>query len=134
MTKKSWHQYAKRAPKEHRTSVEGFVFDSKTELRRWEYLKLLQRAGEISDLTRQETYQLSYNPGCGLKKITVMAGTRVSIYTPDFNYNDKSGNEIIEDVKGYRDEVSKFRIRVFEAFYDKKVTIVMMKNNRWVVV
>lgn len=133
MQKKSWHQNFKRAPKVERTGPDGFVYDSKTEMQRGCYLKLLERIGDITKLERQKTFQLLYNGGCSTKPITVMAGAKVAIYTADFIYIDKSGNEIIEDVKGYRDESSKFRIRVFEAFYDRTVTIIMKKSNRWVV-
>jgi len=124
---KSWHQYSKRAPKAARTGHDdGFVYDSKTEMMRWFHLKLLERAGEISKIERQVSYQLSNID------VKVMAGKKVAIYTPDFVYLDKDLNKVIEDVKGYRDEGSKFRIRVFEAFYKQKVKIIMLKGNRWI--
>lgn len=121
MTKTRW-QYAKRAPKEARTGPDGFVYDSKTEMRRGIDLQLLERAGEIRNLKRQETFPLSNQ--CGIK---VMAGDKVARYTPDFCYEEKIANEwfpVVEDVKGYPDEASKLRIRVYEALYGQKVTIV----------
>ena len=126
MNKQSWHSNFKRAPKEQRTGPDGFVYDSKTEMQRSHYLQMLERVGEISDFKRQPVYQLSSGA------ITIMAGNRIAIYTPDFIYKDKDGCEIIEDVKGYRDEASKFRIRVFEAFYGVNVRIIRKRGNRWV--
>ena len=136
MAKKSWHQNAKRAPKEARTSVEGIIFDSKTELERWEYLKLLIRAKEIFNLEYQKSYELKIPVICAREFITVKAGPygskRIAKYTPDFEYQDKSGNIIIEDIKGYSDDTSKLRIRVFEAFFQQKVTIVKKIRGKWV--
>jgi len=132
MTKKSWHQNFNRAPKEQRTGPDGFVYDSKTEMVRGCYLQQLERIGEISELERQRVYKLECSRGLGCDPITVIAGKKIAIYKPDFVYKDKSGIIIIEDVKGYRDEASKFRIRVFEAFYDKKVIIIRKSGARWI--
>lgn len=127
----SWHQYSKRAPKEARTGRDGFVYDSKTEMDRYEYLNLLARAGEIRDLQRQVEFALSTPGG-----IRVMAGEKVARYTPDFCYKEKIAGEwfdVIEDVKGYPDENSKLRIRVFEALYGVRVNIVKkVKGKGWV--
>lgn len=39
-------------------AVDGTVFDSHKEARRWDELLLLQRAGKITDLQRQVKYEL----------------------------------------------------------------------------
>jgi len=91
--KNSWHQYSKRAAKPDRTGPDGFVYDSKTEMLRGCYLKLLERAGEISDLQRQVRYELSGPSGIN---ITVMAGKKPAVYTPDFLYKDKDGSTVID--------------------------------------
>lgn len=62
--------------------IEGIKFDSKKEMTRYFELRMLQALGEISDLRRQVTYQLS-----------------VCKYIADHCYKDKSGNEVVEDVK-----------------------------------
>lgn len=125
------HQYAKRAPKELRTGHDGFVYDSKTEMDRFYHLNILQRAGEIRDLRRQECFALEV-PGV----VRVMAGTKPAVYTPDFCYQEKCAGEwvdVVEDVKGYADEASKLRIRVFEAFYNQPVRIVKkVRGQGWV--
>lgn len=127
---KTRYQYAKRAAKPDRTGPDGFIYDSRTEMLRGIDLQLLARAGEISDLQRQKEFPLEYSCSCG--GITVMAGNKVSKYTPDFVYMEK-GRRVVEDVKGYPDEQSKLRIRIFEALYGQKVTIVKkVKGVGWV--
>lgn len=142
MAKQSWHHHCKVAPAIERTSSEGILFHSKTEMQRWEYLKLLQRAGEITNLERQVKFPLHTMHGNKYYDISVKAGPpdsqKIAHYTADFVYaicgKEKpiEGYVIIEDVKGYRDENSKFRIRVFEAFSGSKVTIVKKLGRRWV--
>jgi len=39
-----------------KTVVDGITFDSKREAARWQELKLLERAGEITELERQVEY------------------------------------------------------------------------------
>lgn len=132
--KKSWHQYAKRAAVPDRTGPDGFVYDSKTEMRRALDLQLLQRAGEISGLERQVRFPLVYDcTAQGGDKIEVMAGNRVAVYTADFVYFE-NGQRVIEDCKGYADETSKLRIRVFEALYRTKVNIIkyVPRGGGWV--
>ena len=41
-----------------KTTIEGITFDSKREARRWQELKLLERAGEIERLERQVPFSL----------------------------------------------------------------------------
>lgn len=135
----SRHQFAKRAPKEARTGADGFVYDSRTEMLRGQELLLLQRAGEIRKLERQVRFPLEYKNSAG--GVTVMAGNRVAHYTADFVYeeliSDYGDNgfpdhwvKVIEDVKGYADESSKLRIRVFEAIHACKVTILRKERGK----
>lgn len=136
--KQSWHAHRRVAPASERTSRDGILFHSKTELRRWEYLRLLEKAGEIRKLRRQVKYKLSFILN-EREDITVKAGNKIAQYTADFVYEERTKapdyqwREIIEDVKGYRDESSKFRIRVFEAFYFCRVRIVKLNRNLWMV-
>ena len=39
-------------------SADGEVFDSKKEFQRWQELKILEKAGEISELRRQVPFEL----------------------------------------------------------------------------
>ncbi len=128
--RKSRYEYQKVAPAALRTSRDGILFHSKTEKDRYEYLRLLQMAKEIRNLERQVVFPLSTPSG-----IKVMAGDKVARYTPDFCYQENIAGEwfdVIEDVKGYPDENSKLRIRVFEALHGRKVTIVKrVKGAGW---
>jgi len=123
--------YQKRAPKEARTGHDGFVYDSKTEMDRYYYLKILERAKEITNLKRQVEYKLQA-PGEHWPIMTGKNRTKIAVYTADFVYFDHTGKKIIEDTKGYDQESSKFRIRVFESFYRCRVTIVTKeKGGQW---
>ena len=71
--------------------VDGEVFDSKKEYYRWCDLRLLQRAGKISDLQRQVKYEL----------IPKQDGERACTYVADFVYT-QDGKTVVEDCKGYK--------------------------------
>lgn len=91
----------------------GDVFDSKTEYRRWCELRLMQRAGKISDLKRQVTFELiptqreastevyKSGPQKGLPKPGAII-EKACNYVADFVYIDEHGNQIVEDTKGYK--------------------------------
>jgi hypothetical protein len=69
------------------TSSEG-RFDSKMEYQRYLILKLMQRAGEISDLQRQVRYELA------------AGGINICTYVADFVYKNKDAT-VVEDSKGF---------------------------------
>lgn len=75
-----------------KTEVDGILFDSRKEAKRYYELKLLQRAGEISDLQLQVKYEL----------IPKQTNERACNYIADFVYQDKTGQVVVEDVKGKR--------------------------------
>ena len=84
-----------RTPKKHkygakRTEVNGIVFDSAKEAKRYKELLILLKAGEIGLLELQVPYEL--NEG----------GTHSLKYIADFVYMTKEGVKIVEDAKGYR--------------------------------
>lgn len=68
-------------------TVDGIRFDSKKEAARWGELKLLERAGEISDLQRQVPFAMKIN------------GVLVCNYVADAVYLDHAGEQVIEDTK-----------------------------------
>ena len=76
----------------------GFVFDSKKEYYRWCDLRLMERAGKISDLQRQIKYLLIPAQRDSKGKLIEH---EVS-YIADFVYIDNSGEKIVEDTKGYK--------------------------------
>lgn len=68
--------------------------DSKAELRRLEKLRLMEVAGEISDLKTQVKYELIPAQYIGGKCVE-----RAVTYKADASYIDKSGMLVVEDVK-----------------------------------
>lgn len=96
-----------------KVEIDGIVFDSKREAKRWTELKLLERTGHISELRRQveyvlipeqrewtnEIYQKGRNKGC-FKKGKLLE--RKCSYFADFVYLDSVGRISVEDTKGMR--------------------------------
>ena len=77
----------------HKTVVDGLEFDSKKEANRWCELKLLQKAGEITDLLRQ--FPITLLPA---QRINGKVVERPVKYVADFCYYE-NGKMVIEDVK-----------------------------------
>jgi hypothetical protein len=87
-----------------KTEIDGHVFPSKAEARRYVDLKRLQDAGEITDLELQPKFPLIVN------------GKKVGRFTADFQYRDGDGATVIEDVKGFsRGEAYRLRKKLVEA-------------------
>ena len=76
-----------------RVTVDGITFDSVKEASRYQELRMLERAGEITGLVRQQKIEL-------IPKTKLY---RACYYVCDFIYFDKRENKTIyEDVKGVR--------------------------------
>lgn len=92
-----------------KVNTEDGTFDSVKEARRNAELKLLEAAGEITDLRRQVRFELipaqrepdTVGPRGGVKKGRIIE--QAVYYVADYVYKDADGIEIVEDVKGYRD-------------------------------
>lgn len=78
------------------TKVNGY--DSKREAKRAQELKLLEKAGEITELREKVRFEL----------IPKQSGERACHYECDFQYKE-NGITVVEDVKGYRNPI--FRIK-----------------------
>jgi hypothetical protein len=74
--------------------IDGIKFDSRAEACRYQVLKMLQQAGQISNLVLQPTYRLMDGFSHNGKTI------RPIDYRADFKYIE-NGIETIEDVKGF---------------------------------
>lgn len=94
--------------------VDGIEFDSRKEANRYCELKLLQRAGQISELELQKEFELipaQYETFAryGKKGQRLQDGKRCieksCTYKADFAYM-KDGQLVVEDTKGYRDPAS----------------------------
>lgn len=79
-----------------KTTIDGITFDSKKEANRYLELKLLERAGEISHLTRQVKYELIPSQRVDGKLVE-----RSCSYIADFVYLE-NGETVVEDTKGYK--------------------------------
>ena len=102
-----------------KTVIDGIEFDSKKEGNRYCELKLLQRAGQISNLEYQKRYELIpaqyetvatgeyYKVGDkkGQHKTKQVCVEQSVVYIADFVYQE-NGQTVVEDVKGYRDPAS----------------------------
>lgn len=80
------------------TAPDGQVFDSVKEYHRWGCLKLLERAGKITDLKRQVKFEL----------IPKQEGERACHYIADFTYME-NGKLVVEDCKGFKTDVYKIK-------------------------
>lgn len=78
------------------TAPDGQKFDSIKEYRRYNELKLMEKAGRISDLKRQVKYELLPTQ----RKPSGGSEIKVS-YIADFVYW-KNGKTVVEDCKGMR--------------------------------
>ena len=103
----------------------GYKFDSVRECDRYKELCLLQEAGEITLLEVQPKFPLR----CGDEDIRIRSDRypngRRSSYYADFAYRDeRTGERVVEDVKGWDTAVSRLKRAIVEAQYGVQVTIV----------
>src|ERR1700722_16871308 len=103
-----------------KTKIGDLTFDSKAEARRYSELKLLEKAGEITNLLWHPSYVFCLPNGIHVKS---KAG-RILKYIADFSYLDRKNQRHIEDVKGHQTEASKLKIALTEALYGITVEIV----------
>ena len=86
-----------------KTVCDGITFDSKHEASRYQELKMLLNAGEITELRLQVPFEL-------IPTFKLNGETFRSIkYVADFVYKDKNGFEVIEDAKGMKTDVYKMK-------------------------
>lgn len=88
--------------------VDGMVFDSRKELRRWQELLTLQRQGLISNLQRQFEFELIPNQYDVEERYSEKTGKRLQdkqklverkvCYVADFAYRE-NGKLVVEDTK-----------------------------------
>lgn len=100
-----------------KVTIDGIVFHSGKEGRRYSALKLLIRAGEIKDLKLQPRYDFRLN------------GVYIGFYKADFAYNKKvpwwraNGHKgvdwhpVLEDVKGKKTAMYNFKKKMMKAFH-----------------
>jgi len=92
-----------------RTVAGGVSFASRGEARRWRSLVLLQQAGEIFNLERQVRFQL------------LCCGVKLGQYIADFTYCTKVGEYVVEDFKGYRTPMYRWKKKHLQAQYGYEI-------------
>lgn len=101
------------------TVVDGIRFHSLAEAGRYGELKLLERAGVITDLVLQPKLVICEAATLNGKRLREIA------YYADFSYFDREKGEVVyEDVKGYDTPVSKLKRRIVLDKYGIDIKIV----------
>ena len=80
--------------------VDGIAFDSKKEARRFSELRLLEKAGKITELQRQVKFELIPS-----QKVDGKVVERACSYVADFvylQYESGCWNKVVEDTKGFK--------------------------------
>lgn len=106
-----------------KVTVDGTTFDSVREYNRYKELKLLERAGKITNLKRQVKYLLIPS----LYEIEIINGKekrrcieRACVYVADFVYTE--GDElVVEDCKGFKTEAYKIKRKLMLSDYGIKI-------------
>jgi len=95
-----------------KTKVDGITFDSRKEAARYLHLKLLQKAGKISDLRCQYPFKI------------IIDGMHVCTYKADFVYADVTTEKThgmrvitVEDVKGVKTAIYRLKKKLVKAVY-----------------
>lgn len=89
-----------------KTQIDGRVFDSKAEARRFAELKLLEEGGYISNLEMQKKFLLLPS-----KRNADGYLERETSYLADFLYVDSAGNTVCEDVKSPASRTAEYVIK-----------------------
>ena len=113
--------------------VDGIQFDSRKEANYYCELKLLLRAGEISNLELQKKFELipaQYEPDT--TEITKTGKTRIVkgkcieravYYICDFAYTDnRTGKQVVADVKGFKPKEYLLKRKMFLYRYGFPIT------------
>jgi hypothetical protein len=101
-----------------RTEVDGYKFASKAEAKRYQELKLLEKAGEIHSLRLQPSFPLDVIGGF-VKDVRVNIG----VYKADFDYFDvKADTRVVEEVKGFKTPLYRWKKKHVEAQYGITIT------------
>lgn len=93
-----------------RTTIDGITFASRAEARRYQELRLLEKAGTITDLELQPKFDL------------VVGGVKVCRYVGDFAYTARDGRPVLEDVKGVKTAVYRLKAKLLWALHGIRIT------------
>jgi hypothetical protein len=99
-----------------RTQVDGHSFMSKAESKRYLYLLLVQKSGEIENLQLQPAFKIEMN------------GRKICKVILDFSYFDKNLSKwVYEDVKSKATDtpISRLKRKLVEAYHGITVTLIL---------
>lgn len=131
------HWYNKPKSKYHNEPVvvDGVRYDGKNEYRRFCFLKLMEQAGEISNLRYHVNYELipaiTEDVVVHLKtkdKVVTKTVQSARYYEADFVYVNKNGEEVVEDFKGQETDLFQFKAALFRYKYGKDIKVVKLVN------
>jgi hypothetical protein len=93
-------------------TVDGIVFASKLEARRYQELAFMQKCGSISELELQPRYLLqdAFAESSGKRH-------RKAEYVADFRYKDAFGRTVVEDAKGMKTPLYRMKLKMFRLKY-----------------
>lgn len=110
--------------------IDGEIFDSKREAKRWKELKLMEDVGLIEDLRRQVKYvlipaqrepdRMDFSKSARGKVIKGKVIEREVAYYADFVYL-RDGKTVVEDAKGMRTEVYKLKRKLMLWVHDIQI-------------
>ena len=106
----------------------GIVFDSRRERNRYIILSSMEKAGEISDLRMQVSFELipavyetvEQQLKTKVKKVEKCV-QRATHYIADFVYKDKDGKIVVEDAKGMKTKEYMLKKKMMRAFLDIEI-------------
>ena len=98
---------------------EGVMHQSRSESRRCTELHLMQKGGLIRDLEAHPQVRFRLD----------VDGHHICDYLADFVYFDNERNQrVVEDVKGFQTEISKFKLKLMAAVHG--VNVELVRNGR----
>lgn len=120
-----------RKYRNRKVTLDGRVFDSRKEAKRYQELKLLEAAGEISDLQTQVKFVLipsqrepgepyKMGPLKGQRKPGRVVEREVA-YFADFAYCNKQGRRVVEDTKGLKTKDYIIKRKMMLYFYGVRI-------------
>lgn len=101
--------------KAKKTEVNGIMFDSQKEAGRYVELRMLERAGYITDLRLQQKFVL-----IPAQKKNGKTVERECSYIADFVYKE-NGKTVVEDTKGFRTDTYKIKRKLMLYVHDIEV-------------
>jgi hypothetical protein len=112
-----YNQYAaKKGNKYHAEKSGGYA--SRKEHRRANELRMMQRAGLITNLREQVPYELIPAQRSADGKVI----ERACSYVADFVYTDEHGNTVVEDTKGMRTDVYRIKRKLMLHVHGIRIT------------